>query len=77
MPFAGGGGGGFNVGGGGGAGGFIYNPALPTTPGTTYTVAVGAGGAGAVTDTVNGSPGADSAFHGLVAIGGGGGFTSG
>ena len=33
--------------GGGGAGGVIYNSALTLTPGTTYTVAIGQGGAGA------------------------------
>ena len=51
LVVAGGGGGGGNSGyayggGGGGAGGLIYNPAFSVTPGTSYTVTVGAGGAG-------------------------------
>lgn len=35
------------IGGGGGAGEVIYNPSLSVIPGTTYSIKVGAGGAGA------------------------------
>lgn len=55
--------------GGGGAGGVIYNNALTLTPGTTYTVAVGLGGAGAVnivgtTGVLAGSNGGNSTVTG-------------
>ena len=50
-----GGGGGANIFGGGGAGGVVYNSALAVTPGSTYTIGVGAGGLGgaAATNTPN------------------------
>jgi hypothetical protein len=75
---AGGGGGGAN-GGGGGAGGFIFRPSFPVTPGATFAVVVGAGGAGsgpAVGTFAPPTPGGNSSFGSdpaLVAIGGGAG----
>lgn len=59
--------------GGGGAGGLIYNSAYSVTPGTTYTVTVGAGGPTNTTTGVEGSNGSNSVFDKLIAIGGGGG----
>jgi len=58
---AGGGGGGGGTGnkdggGGGGGGAYIANNAVSVTPGVTYTITIGNGGAGGVTNT-NGSPG--------------------
>jgi hypothetical protein len=90
LVVGGGGGGGYgrdvaNTGsfgaGGGGAGGLVYNSALSITPGTSYTVTVGAGGAGSVgtTGAANqGSTGSNSTFSGsgittITAYGGGGG----
>jgi hypothetical protein len=90
LVVGGGGGGGYgrdvtNTGsfgaGGGGAGGLVYNSALAITPGTSYTVTVGAGGAGSVgtTGAANqGSTGSNSTFSGsgittITAYGGGGG----
>jgi hypothetical protein len=65
LVVAGGAGGSENTaGGGGGAGGVIYNSSYPVTPGTTYTVTVGAGGA----TTSNGQ---NSNFANIIAIGGG------
>jgi hypothetical protein len=72
---AGGGGGGEQetpAGGGGGAGGLIYNSQYPVTPGQTYTVSVGAPGAGGL-GRAAGSNGGNSVFGNLIAIGGGGG----
>jgi len=49
--------------GGGGAGGLIYNPAIPVTPGQTYTVTVGQGGAPMfITNPGQGNPGGISLF---------------
>lgn len=77
---AGGGGGGVGstspvllTGGGGGAGGFLSSAAsglANITPGVTYTVVVGAGGAS------GGTNGSNTIALGFVAIGGGGGGTS-
>ena len=76
LVVAGGGGGGGTqetpAGGGGGGGGVIYRPVLSVTPGNSYTVTVGAGGAGGVGRTV-GSNGENSIFGNLTAVGGGGG----
>ena len=75
----GGGGGGDQAGGGGGAGGVIYNNSYPVIPGQTYTVKVGAGGAGNGARGTNfdnyfyGVSGGDSQFGNLIALGGGGG----
>ena len=67
LVVAGGGGGSEQVaGGGGGAGGLIYNSSYPVTPGTTYPVVVGAGGA----TTSNGQ---NSSFANIISIGGGAG----
>lgn len=84
----GGGGGGngapFSNSGGGGGGGVVTNwISCQTSPGTQYTLSVGAGGSGgAGSNSSNGSPGGDggtSAVNGLVVFnnigtGGGGGF---
>jgi hypothetical protein len=61
------------MGGGGGGGGVIYNPNFPVTPGQTYTVTVGGGGAGRTSNGDNGGLGGDSVFSTLTAIGGGAG----
>lgn len=80
LIVAGGGGGGAWVGAGGGAGGVILKTgasALTVTPGSSYTVAVGAGGAGATKSgssasvTSFGVNGSDSTFSTETAIGGG------
>jgi hypothetical protein len=76
LVVAGGGGGGWDVGGGGGAGGLIYEPAFSVTPGQSYTVTIGSGGAGADVNTNTsrvGFNGGNSVFGTLTAIGGGGG----
>ena len=67
LVVAGGGGGSENTaGGGGGGGGVIYNSSYLVTPGVTYTVTVGAGGA----TTSNGQ---NSNFANIISIGGGAG----
>ena len=91
LVVGGGGGGGYaaaNVGGGGGAGGFRTNVAgnlsgggtqaeAPLTPATgSYTVTVGAGGAGA-TSSAAGLNGGNSAFGSIISLGGGGGGSAG
>ncbi|HEY6872582.1 MAG TPA: hypothetical protein VI298_07660 [Geobacteraceae bacterium] len=75
---AGGGGGGYTgtsyaVYGGGGGGGGQYRGSFAVTPGQTYTVIVGAGGAGSLHS--NGGNGGDTSFGGTLAVahGGGGG----
>lgn len=76
LAVAGGGGGGYDghgAGGGGGGGGLIYNPTYTVTPGNSYTVTVGQGGAGAYTTGTPGQNGSNSGFDALTAIGGGGG----
>jgi hypothetical protein len=76
--------------GGGGAGGYRSSvtgessggggsaeSALTVTPGTTYTITVGAGGAGAASQTaVSGTNGSNSVFATITSIGGGGGSMS-
>jgi len=57
--------------GGGGGGGVVYNTSYPVTPGVTYPVVVGAGGAPAASNSVNPSNGGSSQFGNLIAIGGG------
>ena len=60
LVVAGGGGGGNGTaGGGGGAGGVVYSSALTVTPGSTYTIGVGAGGLGA------GDAASTSAYNGF------------
>ena len=79
LIVAGGGGGGRHSGGGGGGGGVIYRPAFPVTPGTAYTVTVGAGGTSPPIGTYPGVPGGqggnggNSVFGTLTAVGGGAG----
>jgi hypothetical protein len=81
MP--GGGGGGGYSGGGGGAGGVIHKTNIPVTPGATYTIVVGRGGAGGppVPQNGNGFNGDNSSFSGpgystaLMAYGGGRGLS--
>lgn len=59
--------------GGGGGGGGVVKRSLPVTPGTSYTVTIGAGGARS-TATATGGAGASSTFGSLLtALGGGGG----
>jgi hypothetical protein len=71
LVVAGGGSGGGYVGGGGGAGGLLTGT-LAVTPGSSYTVTVGAGGT-AVTGTARGNSGGNSVFDTVTATGGGGG----
>jgi hypothetical protein len=75
LIVAGGGGGGSDMGGGGGGGGVIYNSSYTVTRGSTITVTVGNGGAGAVAGVgqARGTNGDNSVFGSLTAIGGGGG----
>ncbi|MBL6664618.1 MAG: prepilin-type N-terminal cleavage/methylation domain-containing protein, partial [Rickettsiales bacterium] len=73
LVVAGGGGGGSRAGGGGGAGGLISQAGISLTE-TSYSVTVGAGGAGSVVSQwPAGSKGENSIFDTYVAIGGGGG----
>jgi hypothetical protein len=76
LIVAGGGGGGSDMGGGGGAGGYLSGTALVTS-GLSYTISVGAGGAGAPPGNYQpkGSNGNDSTFGRLAitSTGGGGG----
>ena len=80
LVVGGGGGGGTNMGGGGGGGG-VLNGSTVIGRGS-YTITVGAGGAGApagttgVHPTVTGSNGGNSTFNGLTAYGGGWGGVS-
>jgi hypothetical protein len=64
LIIAGGGGGGF---GGGGAGGFRTDSGFTLTPGTSYTVTVGAGGNGGASST----SGSNSVFSSITSAGGG------
>lgn len=79
LVVAGGGGGGNGLtpndgNGGGGGGGVIYRPSYGVTPGSVYTVTVGAGGSASPANSSNrGGNGGNSVFDTLTAIGGGGG----
>jgi hypothetical protein len=79
LIVAGGGGGGSHNGadkggGGGGAGGLVYSSSVTVTPGVTYPVVVGQGGAGGTSGSnAPGFNGQNSNFANLIAIGGGGG----
>lgn len=77
MIVAGGGSGGMDMGGGGGAGGYLAGTNLAVTPGTSYTVVVGAGGAPMLNvyqATSRGNSGSNSSVSNIgTAIGGGGG----
>jgi len=73
LVIAGGGGGGdgyANYSGGGGGGGGFRQSQVMITPGITYTVIIGTGGAGG---SPNGTPGNPSQFGPIVSNGGGGG----
>ncbi len=78
----GGSGGGFDTGGGGGGGGgMVLTGTFSVTPGITYTVTVGDGGASGVSirdpvSETNGLSGDDSIFGNITALGGGGGYAS-
>jgi len=75
-----------NSAGGGGGGGLVLTGTMNVTPGQTYNVTVGAGGAGAIRPTYsnpagsannnNGSSGNSSSFDIIVAGGGGFGYKS-
>lgn len=72
----GGGGGGESSGGGGGtAGGSggVGIGCIAVTPGSTYTITVGAGGAGGASSNTNGSAGGSSSFATVITATGGGG----
>ena len=73
LVVAGGGGGGSRNAGGGGAGGLIRTSSVVVVSGSNYAVTVGAGGLGDVryAQNQNGTPGSNSVFAGLIAIGGG------
>ena len=67
MVAGGGGAGDSNGTAGGGAGGLIFRPGLPITPGSPYTITVGAGGNGGN----EGQKGQNTTGFGLTAVGGG------
>ena len=75
LVVAGGGGGGTDIGGGGGAGGLLTATGYAVIIGSSITVTVGAGGAGAVPNVYGppGSSGANSVFGSITSTGGGGG----
>jgi hypothetical protein len=86
IVIAGGGGGGRGRGGGGGAGGYRSSVAsepsgggssaeasITVSPGTPYTVTVGAGGLGGQSSDTKGSNGSNSSFYSITSIGGGAG----
>jgi hypothetical protein len=75
LVVAGGGTGGNQHGGGGGGGGLIYRPGFPISPGGSFPISIGAGGAGMPGIGSNGTRpdgnGANTTFSTLTAIGGG------
>ena len=72
LLIGGGGGGGGTHGPGGGAGG-VLSGSINLTPSSTYALAIGAGGSGAVNSDVPGGNGVSTTGFGLTAGGGGGG----
>lgn len=76
LVVAGGGGGGKRVAGAGGAGGLLTGTAS-LNPTLSYTITVGAGGAGSSNYNSAGTNGSDSIFNTATSIGGGGGAGSG
>jgi hypothetical protein len=82
----GGSGGGYDTGGGGGGGaGMVLSGTISVTPGTSYNIVVGDGGAQGTSNRgpppiapveTNGSPGVNSIFGSITALGGGGGYAS-
>jgi hypothetical protein len=75
LVVAGGGSGGGNTGGGGGAGGFLEAESLIPRTTASYTVTIGAGGAGVFNN--DGNPGTASTFRFTTASGGGKGVRTG
>ena len=78
LVVAGGGGGGGSGGGGGGAGGLLTASAVSVSPGTSYTITIGAGGAGGPSNNAApgsiGIAGSNSVFTSIAtAVGGGAG----
>ncbi len=72
LVVAGGGEGGYDAGGGGGAGGYRTGT-LSVTPGSSYTVTVGAGGTSTQSGSSKfGADGANSVFSSITSTGGGG-----
>jgi len=67
---------GSSTGGGGGGGAIVYNNAVAVTPGTSYTITIGAGGTSSSTGT-SGTGGTTSVGALLTAAGGGGGSRGG
>jgi hypothetical protein len=67
-----------NAGGGGGGAGMVLTGNIAVTPGSSYTVTVGAGGAGGADTRTNnpGSSGSNSVFGSITALGGGQGLGS-
>jgi len=68
---------------GGGGGGLVLTGTISVTPGTSYSIVIGAGGNGgnATTDGTyrqeyNGEDGSSSSFSTITALGGGGGYKS-
>ena len=81
LIVGGGGGGGTgydNAGGGGGGGGMVLIGTQTITAASTYTITVGSGGAGGpdLRSNRSGSPGNNSSFASITALGGGQGFGS-
>ncbi|UCS94248.1 hypothetical protein KZP23_04235 [Echinicola marina] len=77
LIVAGGGGGGLGESAGGGGGGEVhYQASMMLNPGSSYQVAVGNGGKGALLSSEAGHNGGNSSFNNWVAKGGGGGGTS-
>jgi len=81
LVVGGGGGGGTgydNAGGGGGGAGMVRTGFLNVIPGQSYTVTVGAGGAGGPDTRTNtsGNPGSNSVFGSITSLGGGAGLGS-
>ena len=72
LVIAGGGGGGSNIGGGGGAGGYRTATGFSVSA-TTYSITIGAGGAGISPNTSQGNQGSNSIFSSITSTGGGGG----
>lgn len=76
LVVGGGGAGGSGTGGGGGAGGYRTATGFSVTPGTGYTVTVGAGGPKSSTVGADSSKGSDSVFSTITSTGGGFGGTN-
>jgi hypothetical protein len=62
--------------GGGGGGGGVFDGVVPVVPGTTYTVTIATGGAGATSGAVASSNGTNTTFGSLVTAPGGQGGVS-